>query len=126
MKRFFSVFLAAVLLMVLAVPASAAESYIWDEAGLLTEEGRAELNETAREISERTGCAAPEAPPGERRARRGSSILRIFNQHRGSFVNFVLFLLFGHRFTPPPSSCRFPLYKFGPQSPLSTRGATPE
>lgn len=56
MKRFFSVFLAAVLLMVLAVPASAAESYIWDEAGLLTEEGRAELNETAREISERTGC----------------------------------------------------------------------
>ena len=56
MKRFFSVFLAAVLLMVLAVPASAAESYIWDEANLLTEEGRAELNETAREISERTGC----------------------------------------------------------------------
>lgn len=56
MKRFFSVFLAAVLLMALAVPASAAESYIWDEAGLLTEEGRAELNETAREISERTGC----------------------------------------------------------------------
>ena len=56
MKRFFSVFLAAALLMVLAVPASAAESYIWDEAGLLTEEGRAELNETAREISERTGC----------------------------------------------------------------------
>ena len=43
MKRFFSVFLAAVLLMVLAVPASAAESYIWDEANLLTEEGRAEL-----------------------------------------------------------------------------------
>ncbi len=56
MKRFFSVFLAAVLLMVLAVPASATESYIWDEANLLTEEGRAELNETAREISERTGC----------------------------------------------------------------------
>ena len=39
MKRFFSVFLAAVLLMALAVPASAAESYIWDEAGLLKEEG---------------------------------------------------------------------------------------
>ena len=56
MKRFFSVFLAAVLLMALAVPASATESYIWDEANLLTEEGRAELNETAREISERTGC----------------------------------------------------------------------
>ena len=52
MKRLFSVFLAAALLMALAVPASAAESYIWDEAGLLTEEGRAELNETAREISE--------------------------------------------------------------------------
>ena len=54
MKRFFSVFLAAALLMVLAVPACAAESYIWDEAGLLKEEGWAELNETAREISERT------------------------------------------------------------------------
>ena len=56
MKRLFSVFLAAVLLMALAVPACAAENYIYDEAGLLTEEDRAKLNDTAREISQRTGC----------------------------------------------------------------------
>ena len=56
MKRFFSVFLAGLLLIALAAPAWAAEGYIYDEADLLTEEGRAELNETAREISQRTGC----------------------------------------------------------------------
>ncbi len=56
MKRVLSVFLAALLLIALAVPACAAENYIFDEAGLLTEEGRAELNDTAQEISQRTGC----------------------------------------------------------------------
>lgn len=56
MKRVFSVFLAALLLITLAVPACAAENYIYDEAGLLSDEGRAELNDTAREISQRTDC----------------------------------------------------------------------
>lgn len=56
MKRILSVFLALVLLSTLVLPASAANTCILDKAGLLTDQGRQELEQLAGEISQESQC----------------------------------------------------------------------
>lgn len=53
MRKLISVFVALLLVLCLAAPVSAAENYVIDDAGLLSEEQREQLNARAAEISEK-------------------------------------------------------------------------